>query len=92
MHNYGYEKEALRICGRYLDVVTLNFIDPKPLLRGNNPNKKGSKGFLYEKYDVVTGGINDWEYPAWEFLGWSAGVLFGALIITEKMKIKYIPI
>jgi len=79
LHNYGYKKEALRICGKYLDVVTRNFIDPKPLFRGNNPNRKRSKGFIYEKYDVVTGGINDWEYPAWEFLGWSAGVYIWCL-------------
>ncbi len=84
LHNYKYEKEALRICGKYLDVVTMNFIDPKPLLRKNDPNQIRSKGYIYEKYDVVTGGINDWEYPAWEFLGWSAGVYIWCLDYFKK--------
>jgi len=75
LHNYGYENDALRICEKYLDIVTRNFIDPK----GNNSAKKRSRGFIYEKYDVVTGGINDLEYPAWNFLGWSAGVYIWCL-------------
>ena len=84
LHNYDYREEALRICRKYLDVVTLNFIDPKPLFRGNDPNQKRLKGFIYEKYDVVTGGINDREYPAWEFLGWSAGVYIWCLDYYKK--------
>jgi alpha,alpha-trehalase len=79
LQNYGYKTDALRICEKYLDVVTRNFISPQPLFRGNNQKQKRSTGFIYEKYDVVTGGINDWEYPAWEFLGWSAGVYIWCL-------------
>lgn len=73
LNNYGFKDDALRICGKYLDTVTRNFMNPQPEMRGKT-GKKRSKGYIYEKYDVVNGGINDWEYPAWEFLGWSAGV------------------
>lgn len=86
LHNYGYKEEAIRVCSKYLDVVTRNFVEPNPkLYKGKGSTmKERSKGFIYEKYDVVTGGINDLEYPAWEFIGWSAGVYIWCLDYYRK--------
>lgn len=79
LHNYGFKTDALRICEKYLDLAARNFVDPQPCFKGGDSTKIRSKGYIYEKYDVVTGGINDWEYPAWEFIGWSAGVYIWCL-------------
>jgi len=81
LHNYGFKEEALRVCSKYLDIVTKNFIEPNPGTFKENDTliKKRSPGFVYEKYDVVTGGINDLEYNANEFFGWSAGVYIWCL-------------
>ncbi len=86
LHNYGFIEEALRVCGKYLDVVTKNYIEPNPGTYKVNDTltKKRSPGFVYEKYDVVTGGINDLEYNANEFLGWSAGVYIWCLDYYNK--------
>ncbi len=75
LDNYGFKSDAIRVCQKYMDLVTKNFIEPSP---SNFQNKNGriiarSPGFIYEKYNVVTGGINDSEYPAKVFIGWSAG-------------------
>ena len=85
--NYGYKKEALRVCEKYLDVVTKNFLNPYP----KTYNKKAisivrEPGFIYEKYNVVSGGINDIEYPANQFIGWSAGVYVWCLDYYSKNK------
>jgi len=76
LKNYGYKKAALRVCEKYLDVVAKNFMDPSPKTFRKNESTTITRkpGFVYEKYNVVTGGINDLEYPANEFIGWSAGV------------------
>jgi len=81
LHNYEFKEEALRVCSKYLDVVTKNYIEPNPETYKENDTliKKRSPGLVYEKYDVVTGGINDLEYNANEFLGWSAGVYIWCL-------------
>jgi len=86
LHNYGFEEEALRVCSKYLDVVTKNYLEPNPGTFKENDTliKKRSPGFIYEKYDVVTGGINDLEYNANEFLGWSAGVYIWCLDYYKK--------
>ncbi|MDD6210760.1 MAG: trehalase family glycosidase [Bacteroidales bacterium] len=80
LRNYGYEKQAQRICIKYLDVVTRNFLNPIPKhYMVNGESKERQPGFLYEKYDVVNGGIDNTEYPSNEFLGWSAGVFIWCL-------------
>lgn len=83
---YGFKKEAHRIAAKYLDVVTKNFLDPEPKMvkEGRNRTRDRKPGFVYEKYNVVTGGINDLEYPANEFIGWSAGVFIWCLDYYRK--------
>lgn len=89
LHDYGYRDDALRICGKYLDVVTKNYMDPNPVFKGKSTSLKRNRGYIYEKYDVVTGGINDLEYPAWEFLGWSAGVYIWCLDYYKRNESVY---
>ena len=81
LKNYGYKMDALRVCEKYLDVVSKNYIDPMPKTYKQNSITTVTRkpGFVYEKYNVVTGGINDLEYPANEFIGWSAGVYIWCL-------------
>lgn len=88
LDKYGYKKEALRIATKYLNIAARNFTAPAPI---NYTTKKGititrEPGKIYEKYNVVTGGINDLEYPAREFLGWSAGVYLWCLDYYKKTK------
>ena len=83
--NYGYTDFAQRICSKYLDVVTKNFMQPMPETYTKNGKQfKREKGCVYEKYEVVTGGINDLEYPANEFFGWSAGTFIWSLDLIRK--------
>ena len=80
LDRYGYHKDAQRICAKYLDLVTDNFIEPDPSFYMSNGKRIVRKpGFLYEKYNAVTGGIDDTEYPGNEFIGWSAGVFIWCL-------------
>ena len=55
----GLSEDAMRIRDKYLDVVERNFAET------NN---------IYEKYDAVTGGISNYEYPSPVMMGWSAAV------------------
>ena len=41
-------------------------------------------GNIYEKYDALTGGISNYEYPAPTMMGWSAAVY--EFFIEEKNK------
>jgi len=80
LNNYGFGKDAVRISSKYLDLVTKNYLAPVP----KTYHKKGKtiereKGFIYEKYDAVSGQINDAEYPAGKFLSWSASVYIWCL-------------
>ena len=80
LHNYGYKNEAQRICIKYLDIAARNFILPEPAsYKSREKTITRQPGFLYEKYNVVTGGIDDTEYPGGTFLGWSAGVFIWCL-------------
>ena len=80
LHNYGYKDEARRICVKYLDVAAQNFIAPQPAsYTSKNETIARESGYLYEKYNVITGGIDDTEYPGGRFLGWSAGVFIWCL-------------
>ncbi len=83
LHKYGYDKEAQRIAAKYLDVVTKNFQEPIPISyqatkRGTTTEETREPGFVYEKYNVVKGTINDAEYPSRAFQGWSYGVFIWA--------------
>jgi len=85
--NYGYKEEACRICSKYLDIVAKNFETPNPNTykpNGSSTELVREPGAIYEKYNVVTGGINDLEYPANEFFGWSAGVYIWCLDFYRK--------
>ena len=80
LHNYGYKNDARRICIKYLDVAAQNFIEPQPAsYKSGDKTVDRVSGFLYEKYNVITGGIDDTEYPGGRFLGWSAGVFIWCL-------------
>ncbi len=88
LDKYGYKKEALRIATKYLNITARNYVAPLPV---SFTTKKGiamtrESGKIYEKYNVVTGGINDLEYPARDFLGWSAGVYIWCLDYYNKQK------
>jgi len=75
LNNYGFKKDAVRICKKYLNVVSKNFENPNPkTYLQENILKIRDSGFIYEKYNVISGGINDLEYPANQFFGWSAGI------------------
>jgi alpha,alpha-trehalase len=61
---YGYHAEAKRIAEKYVDLVTRNY---------------EATGQFWEKYNVVTGGIDVGdEYAMPPMLGWTAGVFLGA--------------
>ncbi len=89
LDNYDYKKDALRISAKYLDVVTKNFLSPKPefyasKIGGKVKDKKRQSGFVYEKYDVTTGTINDTEYACRPFHGWSYAVFIWSLDYYKK--------
>lgn len=87
LNTYGHKTDALRICQKYLDVVSQNYIDPFPktyIL--NSKTVIRQPGFIYEKYDVVTGGINDLEYPANPFMNWTSGTYIWCMDFYRKNK------
>jgi alpha,alpha-trehalase len=85
LHNYGYTNDALRVSQKYLDLVTRNFLNPSPATyMRKNQSITRLPGYIYEKYDVVSGGINDREYPAKAFIGWSAGTYIWCLDYYRK--------
>lgn len=89
LDNYGYQKDALRISAKYLDVVTKNFLDPEPKffaskIGGKKKDRKREVGFVYEKYDVTNGAINDSEYACRPFHGWSYAVYIWCLDYYKK--------
>lgn len=59
LRRYGYEADARRIARKYCAWVERDF---------------ARTGQLWEKFDVVTGGIAGGEYDAQPMLGWTAGV------------------
>lgn len=84
LDNYGYKKEALRMAGKYLDVVTKSYLKPEPVMYsstigGKEKDKKRYPGLIYEKYDVVEGTIFDAEYASRPFQGWSYAVYIWCL-------------
>ena len=85
LHNYGYTDNARRICIKYLDVAAKNFIEPFPAsYAAKDKTVEREPGYLYEKYNVITGGIDDTEYAGNRFLGWSAGVFIWCLDYLGK--------
>ncbi|MBE61705.1 MAG: trehalase [Flammeovirgaceae bacterium] len=88
---YGDHEDALRIASKYLDIVTKNYLSPEPQVYVQT-NKKGAEvsitrkpGFVYEKYNVLDGTVNDSEYAGREFQGWSYGVYMWAYdFVTTK--------
>jgi alpha,alpha-trehalase len=67
--NYGYAVEAARIASKYVDTVVRNF---------------QKTGQLWEKYNVVTGGVDvSDEYPMPPMQGWTAGVFLFAAEVVE---------
>jgi len=80
LNNYGFEKDAVRLSSKYLDLITKNYLDPIPKIyykKGKTIERE--KGYIYEKYDAASGQINDAEYPAGKFLSWSASVYIWCL-------------
>ena len=75
LSNYGYSDDALRVAEKYVRIVEKNFAE--------NHN-------LWEKYNVVTGGIdiayegsgNDSAMPP--MMGWTAGAYLDALKYIEE--------
>ncbi|NOU35758.1 MAG: alpha,alpha-trehalase [Kiritimatiellaceae bacterium] len=59
LRRYGYEKEARRIAGKYIQTAILLF---------------EKTGQLWEKTDAETGEVAGGEYEAAPMMGWSAGV------------------
>lgn len=55
----GLDEDAARIRDKYLNLVERNF------------EKEGN---IYEKYDALTGGISNYEYPSPVMMGWAAAV------------------
>jgi len=88
LNNYGLYEDAVRISSKYLDLVTKNYLDPIPkTYHKNEETFEREEGFIYEKYDAVTGQINDSEYPAGVFLSWSASVYIWCLdFVNTKTK------
>ena len=84
LDNYGYKKEARRIAAKYLDVVAKNYVDPQPVSYASKigskvKDKQRERGYVYEKYDVVEGTIDDTEYASRPFHGWSYAVFIWCL-------------
>ena len=67
MKNVGLDEDAARIRDKYLDIVERNF---------------EATGNIYEKYDAITGGISNYEYPSPVMMGWSAAVY--EIFLEEK--------
>lgn len=60
LNRYGYEKDAMRIAKKYVELVEENFEKTEN---------------LWEKYNIVTGGLDvSEEYEMPTMLGWTAGV------------------
>ena len=74
LSKYGYGDDALRIAKKYTRLVEKNFAE---------------KHNLWEKYNVVTGGIDvtdespDHESNVPPMMGWSAGAYLEALLLIE---------
>lgn len=80
LKNYGYDIDAKRVAGKYLDLLAKNYASPTPdSLQKNDETIAREPGKLYEKYNVIDGTIYDGEYPSRAFLGWTAGVFVDAL-------------
>ncbi|MFP4547929.1 MAG: trehalase family glycosidase [Fidelibacterota bacterium] len=86
LDNYGYKKDAKRIAAKYLDLVAKNYNDPQPEIftSGQKGEELRTLGYVYEKYDAVTGKIYDAEYPSRPFHGWSYGVFVWCLDYYQK--------
>jgi len=63
LRRYGFDDDARRIARKYADLIIRHF---------------QQSGQLWEKFDVVTGGLAGGEYEAQPMLGWSAGVFVKA--------------
>ena len=68
--NYGYTEDALRIAQKYVDIIEKIY---------------NETGYLWEKYNVVTGTIAESEsHRAYEMVGWSAGIYLFCLKLLGK--------
>jgi len=87
LDNYGYKQDAMRICCKYLDIATKNFIAPNPKTYIEKDKViTRTPGAIYEKYNAVNGTIYDNEYTAWELFDWSTGVFIWSLDYSKKNK------
>lgn len=67
--NYGYKDDALRIAKKYVDIIEKIY---------------NETGYLWEKYNVVTGTIAESEsHRAYEMMGWSAGIYLYCLELLK---------
>lgn len=70
--NYGYKDDALRIAGKYVDLVDRVF---------------AKTGKLWEKYNVFSGDVSvTREYETPEMLGWTAGVYLDCINLIKTVK------
>ncbi|PSQ83413.1 MAG: hypothetical protein BRD44_04745 [Bacteroidetes bacterium QS_7_67_15] len=73
LRNYGYHDKARRVAKKYLDLVAKNYENPLPAsYEENDETHRRTPGHVYEKYEATTGTVNEDEYPASEFLSWTA--------------------
>ena len=85
LDNYGYTEDARRISYKYLDLITKNFLEPKPALVKKNGTETTRKfGRLYEKYNVLTGDIYDPEYTSMEMMDWTAAAYMEAFMYVKE--------
>lgn len=75
LDRYGAKADANRVAGKFLDLVTKNFLDPQPRTYQDGSGKTIERSLrrTFEKYDNRNGQINDIEYKATTMMGWTAG-------------------
>ena len=75
LDRYGANADAKRVAGKFLDLVTKNFLDPQPRSYQDGSGKTIERALhrTFEKYDNRNGQINDIEYKATTMMGWTAG-------------------
>ncbi|MBP8966571.1 MAG: trehalase [Paludibacteraceae bacterium] len=86
LNKYGYKTDAARIAQKYVNLLAKNFEQPLPIQYNSKKGELKTRipGYIYEKYIVTTGEINDNEYNAREFLGWTAGVYIWCMEYLKK--------
>ena len=82
---YGARADAKRVAGKFLDLVTKNFIEPQPKTYVDAQGKTVERATqrTFEKYHRE-GGINDLEYKATTMMGWTAGVFADLFALVTR--------